>query len=69
MYYKNLQYIHMVKMFWKSLCRYKKVDTYQYVPNSNVASSAGEANIAKLIFKMSFYADIKWELPQYGCGL
>ena len=37
--------------------------------NSTKASSAGEANSAKFIFEMAFYADIKRERPQYGCGL
>ena len=35
----------------------------------NEASSAGEAIIAKFIFKMAFYADIKRERPQNGSGV
>ena len=34
----------------------------------NEASSAGAANIAKFVFEMAFYADIKRERPQYGSG-
>ena len=36
---------------------------------NNAGTNAGEANIAKFIFKMVLYADIIREQLQYGCGL
>ena len=61
---KQIQYFQNAVAFFKAELIFKKVWMHFFIE----ASSVGEVNIAKFIFKMLFYAVLKWEVLQYGCS-